>query len=140
MNIEDQLNYYQKNPDKPFCQNIINPKLKIIIQKFSKVINNKKIKHLNKSSIGLGTAAIGRPIYINIKNTKENKIQNFNIESFKDEGEKFLEQAKRLGVNHFDSSPGYGIAEDILINLIQKRKLKQCNYFYKMGLYLCSQF
>ena len=140
LNIEDQLNYYQKNPDKPFCQNIINPKLKIIIQKFSKVINNKKIKHLNKSSIGLGTAAIGRPIYINIKNTKENKIQNFNIESFKDEGEKFLEQAKRLGVNHFDSSPGYGIAEDILINLIQKGSLNNVTISTKWGYTYVANF
>ena len=28
-------NYYQKNPEKPFCERFINPKLKLLIDKFS---------------------------------------------------------------------------------------------------------
>ncbi len=33
LNIEDQLNYYHSNPEKPFCENYINPKLKLVIEK-----------------------------------------------------------------------------------------------------------
>lgn len=43
LNIEEQLNYYQKNPEKPFCKNIINPKLKKILALFSDKINPKNI-------------------------------------------------------------------------------------------------
>lgn len=35
LNIEEQLNYYKKNPERPFCQNIINPKLAKIKVLFS---------------------------------------------------------------------------------------------------------
>ncbi|GAL60988.1 peptide-methionine (S)-S-oxide reductase [Algibacter lectus] len=34
-------NYYKKNPEKPFCKQFINPKLKLLVNKFS--------KHLNKN-------------------------------------------------------------------------------------------
>ena len=36
LNIEKYLNYYKNNPSKPFCQNRIEPKLKIILDKFYK--------------------------------------------------------------------------------------------------------
>ena len=32
-------NYYQKNPDKPFCKRFINPKLKLVHTKFSHQVN-----------------------------------------------------------------------------------------------------
>jgi peptide-methionine (S)-S-oxide reductase len=32
-------NYYKKNPEKPFCERFINPKLKLLIDKFSSHIN-----------------------------------------------------------------------------------------------------
>ena len=35
INDERYLNYYQKNPDKPFCKNVIDPKLKILLRSFS---------------------------------------------------------------------------------------------------------
>ena len=47
INTEIFLDYYYKNPEKPFCENIINPKLKLIIQKFSKTVDREKLKHLN---------------------------------------------------------------------------------------------
>lgn len=43
---DELLNYYYSNPEKPFCENYINPKLKVIMKKFSGVANNKKLKHL----------------------------------------------------------------------------------------------
>jgi len=32
-------NYYKKNPEKPFCKQFINPKLKLLVDKFSKYVN-----------------------------------------------------------------------------------------------------
>jgi peptide-methionine (S)-S-oxide reductase len=36
LNQESFLNYYQKNPDKPFCKTYISPKLSLLVQKFGK--------------------------------------------------------------------------------------------------------
>ena len=43
---EEFQNYYQSNPDKPFCKNYINPKLKFLLHKFSKNVNVGKVSHL----------------------------------------------------------------------------------------------
>lgn len=32
-------NYYQKNPEKPFCKRFINPKLRLLLNKFSNQVN-----------------------------------------------------------------------------------------------------
>ncbi|WP_166387830.1 peptide-methionine (S)-S-oxide reductase [Polaribacter sp. 11A2H] len=45
-NTEEFQNYYQSNPDKPFCKNYINPKLTFLLQKFSKNIDKRKVAHL----------------------------------------------------------------------------------------------
>ena len=37
-------NYYYSNPDKPFCETHINPKLTLLLKQFSKVVNPEKIK------------------------------------------------------------------------------------------------
>ena len=39
-------NYYFNNPEKPFCQNYIEPKLKLIIENYSAYKNSEKLKHL----------------------------------------------------------------------------------------------
>ena len=39
-------NYYQSNPEKPFCKNYINPKLKFLLQKFSSKIDKRKVSYL----------------------------------------------------------------------------------------------
>ncbi|GIZ09001.1 peptide-methionine (S)-S-oxide reductase [Flavobacterium sp. UMI-01] len=39
-------NYYYKNPEKPFCKNYIKPKLKILLERYSKYISNSKLKNL----------------------------------------------------------------------------------------------
>ena len=36
LNDEQYLNYYKSNPEKPFCKVRIEPKLKLLIEKFSK--------------------------------------------------------------------------------------------------------
>jgi peptide-methionine (S)-S-oxide reductase len=43
---EEFQNYYQSNPNKPFCQNYIEPKLKFLLQKFSNKIDKSKVSHL----------------------------------------------------------------------------------------------
>jgi len=40
-------NYYVKNPKKPFCKRYIDPKLKMLLSKFSKYINTEKVHYLN---------------------------------------------------------------------------------------------
>ena len=37
-------NYYYKNPEKPFCETHINPKLSLLLRKFKKVVNTEKLK------------------------------------------------------------------------------------------------
>lgn len=39
LNQESFLNYYYSNPEKPFCQSYISPKLKILIEKFADHLN-----------------------------------------------------------------------------------------------------
>ncbi|WP_317039757.1 peptide-methionine (S)-S-oxide reductase [Mucilaginibacter pineti] len=39
LNEENYLDYYYKDPSKPFCQNIVSPKLKILMAKFAKHIS-----------------------------------------------------------------------------------------------------
>tara|TARA_B110000240_G_scaffold111753_1_gene125548 strand:+ start:4314 stop:4832 length:519 start_codon:yes stop_codon:yes gene_type:complete len=39
-------NYYQSNPDKPFCENYIKPKLQFLMQKFSNKLQKSKVSHL----------------------------------------------------------------------------------------------
>lgn len=38
LNQEGYLNYYLKNPEKPFCQTYINPKLKILLERFTNYV------------------------------------------------------------------------------------------------------
>ena len=68
--------------------------------------------------IGLGTAAIGRPHYINLKAGSEN-TDPFNLEKFTQKGIVLLSAAYKKGIRHFDAAPGYGIAEQILLKWIE---------------------
>ncbi len=38
-------NYYQKNPEKPFCERFINPKLKLLRDRFSHQVNTEYISN-----------------------------------------------------------------------------------------------
>ena len=39
-------NYYFSNPKKPFCETFINPKLRLLLERFSEVANKKSLQHL----------------------------------------------------------------------------------------------
>lgn len=43
LNTSNYLDYYYSNPDKPFCQNIINPKLSILLKKFANSVDAGKL-------------------------------------------------------------------------------------------------
>jgi len=62
--------------------------------------------------LGLGTAAIGRPQYINIR---EQEQPPFQINTFKEKGRSVLEAAYQQGIRYFDTAPGYGLAEELLL-------------------------
>ena len=40
LNKEEDLNYYYKNPDKPFCKSYISPKLKVLMNRFSGAVHS----------------------------------------------------------------------------------------------------
>lgn len=46
LNSEEQLNYYYKNPEKPFCKNIVDPKLKKLLNQFTQFVNTEKLNKL----------------------------------------------------------------------------------------------
>ncbi len=46
---EELLNYYQKDNNKPFCTTYIDPKLKMLLSKFSKHIKPLELTHLRSS-------------------------------------------------------------------------------------------
>ena len=68
--------------------------------------------------LGIGTAALGRPQYINIrqKNSTIDDLDLFRKQSFT-----VLENAYKLGVRYFDTAPGYGLAEDLLLEWMQTK-------------------
>lgn len=93
---------------------------------------------MNKSQkIALGTAAIGRPQYINIK---KGKSENFDSVKFKEDGINVLEFAYNEGVRYFDTSPGYGMAEQIMIDWLKTKKDNSIEVATKWGYSYVANF
>jgi aryl-alcohol dehydrogenase-like predicted oxidoreductase len=63
--------------------------------------------------LGLGTAALGRPRYINVRQDATNTSD---LEVFKKDSFSVLEEAYQSGVRYLDTAPGYGLAEQLLID------------------------
>ena len=66
--------------------------------------------------LGLGTAAIGRPQYINIR---QEDTTDFSLTAFRAAGKKVLDLAYEKGIRYFDTAPGYGLAEELLVKWAQ---------------------
>lgn len=47
---QEILNYYYSNPQKPFCKNNIDPKLKFLLKEFSEVTDKERLQHLNENN------------------------------------------------------------------------------------------
>lgn len=88
--------------------------------------------------IGLGTAAIGRPHYINIRAFSNDKP--FDKTQFIKDGKKMLSSAYNGGVRHFDSAPGYGIAEQILLEWIHENDITDITISTKWGYTYVADF
>lgn len=65
----------------------------------------------DKTKIGLGLAALGRPEYINIR---ENASIDKSKKAFKENTFSVLDEAYRLGIDYFDTAPSYGKGEAFL--------------------------
>ncbi|MEL6659322.1 MAG: aldo/keto reductase [Bacteroidota bacterium] len=72
----------------------------------------------NTNPIGFGTAAIGRPQYINIRQ-EEGTFKS--LAAFKQQGIATLDKAYELGVRYFDTAPGYGMAEELLTEWLRNK-------------------
>jgi aryl-alcohol dehydrogenase-like predicted oxidoreductase len=88
--------------------------------------------------IGLGTAAIGRPLYINIKSSI--LTGDFDKVEFSKKGKQILTAAYNNGVRHFDTAPGYGMAEQILLEWIAEFQPKELNISTKWGYTYVADF
>ena len=69
--------------------------------------------------IGLGTAAIGRPQYINVR---QETTGDFSLVAFQKQGVRVLDEAYKNGIRYFDTAPGYGLAEQLLIDWIKEKR------------------
>ncbi len=46
-NTEEFRQYYYKNPEKPFCKTYIDPKLRLLLKKFNKLVDTRKLSSLD---------------------------------------------------------------------------------------------
>ena len=87
--------------------------------------------------LGLGTAALGRPQYINIR-TKN--IQKTNLAAFRKHSFSVLEEAYALGVRYFDTAPGYGLAEALVLEWLQTKNDPSIEIATKWGYTYTANF
>lgn len=87
--------------------------------------------------IGLGTAAIGRPEYINMRQTPN---QHRTLEAFRAHGLLILEEAYRQGIRYFDAAPGYGMAEQLLMDWASQNQYPDLEFGTKWGYTYLANF
>ena len=87
--------------------------------------------------IGLGTAAIGRPQYINIRNKD---TEAFALNAFKAKGQKVLETAYQQGIRYFDTAPGYGLAEQLVFDWVKDKNDHSIEVATKWGYAYVADF
>ncbi len=87
--------------------------------------------------LGLGTAALGRPQYINLRQ-EDPKGQD--LEAFKEQGYSVLENAYNLGIRYFDTAPGYGLAEQLVLDWLQNKNDPSIQIATKWGYTYVANF
>lgn len=88
--------------------------------------------------LGLGTAAIGRPQYINIKHDLD--TEKVDLETFRNKGLQLLKYAYNRGIRYFDTAPGYGHAEQLLIDWVNDVKDEKIEVATKWGYTYTANF
>jgi aryl-alcohol dehydrogenase-like predicted oxidoreductase len=87
--------------------------------------------------LGLVTAALGRPQYINVR---KNNSANYNLENFKKQSFLVLENAYNSGIRYFDTAPGYGLAEELVLEWLQTKNDKTIEVATKWGYTYTANF
>ena len=87
--------------------------------------------------LGLGTAALGRPQYINIRQRSVFKIS---LNEFRTQGLNLLQEAYDKGIRYFDTAPGYGMAEPLMIDWIGKNPGRDIEISTKWGYTYVANF
>ncbi|MDN3620556.1 aldo/keto reductase [Polaribacter undariae] len=87
--------------------------------------------------LGLGTAALGRPQYINVRT--EN-CDNSNLAEFRKQSFAVLEEAYNLGIRYFDTAPGYGLAEELVLEWVQTKNDNTIEIATKWGYTYTANF
>jgi aryl-alcohol dehydrogenase-like predicted oxidoreductase len=87
--------------------------------------------------IGLGTAALGRPQYINVR---QHTAKNSDLETFRKQSFAVLEDAYNLGVRYFDTAPGYGLAEELVLEWLQTKEDNSIEVATKWGYTYTANF
>lgn len=91
----------------------------------------------SKKQIGLGTAAIGRPQYINVR---QEQALNLALHEFRQQGMTVLQNAFELGVRYFDTAPGYGMAEQMVQEWISRQDESEIEVATKWGYTYTANF
>jgi len=87
--------------------------------------------------LGLGTAALGRPQYINVR---LEDCDNSDLNAFRNKSFTVLEEAYNLGIRYFDTAPGYGLAEELLLDWLQTKNDKAIEVTTKWGYTYTANF
>lgn len=87
--------------------------------------------------LGIGTAALGRPQYINVR---LKKTDHSNLAAFKAHSFLVLEDAYKLGIRYFDTAPGYGLAETLLLEWLQNKNDNTIEIATKWGYTYTANF
>ena len=87
-------------------------------------------------SLGLGTAALGRPQYINLRQ----KRSTLDLKAFRKQSFAVLEHAYQLGLRYFDTAPGYGLAEDLLLEWLKTKNDLSIEIATKFGYTYVANF
>ena len=95
------------------------------------------MESIQNQKYGLGTAALGRPQYINVR---QESNKNIDLAAFKAQGLEVLEKAYQLGVRYFDTAPGYGLAEQLLFDWLKTKKDSTIQIATKWGYTYVANF
>ena len=88
-------------------------------------------------NLGLGTAALGRPQYINVR---QNDVDNSDLAAFRKQIFQVLEDAYNAGIRYFDTAPGYGLAEELVLDWLETKDDNSIEIATKWGYTYTANF